>query len=1495
MLAISWLKIRDWNGSQWDAFEELCCQLAHSEPMPPGSRFIRKGTPDSGIECYWVLPKADEWGWQAKFYTDGFSASRWKQCDDSVKKALDGHPKLTKLFFCFPWRFPDPRRPDQVSSFQQWENRRTKWATWANERGMSVEFIAWSEHELLQRLSKTEHRGRFWFWFNSPAMDGEWFRRNVAAAVSLADERYSAYLHFELPLARHFDALARTPSFLADLEALGAKLSKTIKSLGSLDSSNVESGKPIDGIRKSLDEALEKINSFSLDVKLQIDFPGLTKALRATEELVRSALHEIWNKRQERAKAFEKERGRRLDHYEFDNDGFTEYRLRETSSCVREITKFCESQEAELANLPALMLVGDAGLGKTHLLCSVAEKQIAAEEPALLLLGQQFIDAEPWSQITTLLSVSCDRDAFLGALDAAGEAAGCRTLIMIDAINDGPGVRFWLKHLAGMLSHLQSFPHVGIALTIRTAYYESASLSKQRIVSVVHHGLAGKTHEATRHFFKHYGLAEPNFPMLEPEFDSPLFLKLICRALKAAGRSTMSPDLVGVSAIFSFVLDETNERLARKLDYPQSSEIVLRSVNRLAELMADSGGEFVPFEVAKSELENIYPVQEWSKSMLWHLIAEHMIVRSPGFAGRDEEMIRFTYQRFSDHLIVKSILTRTRKGDLAKLLQRDRVFGRRTGGDECYGDMAGWLEALAIQLPESYGLEVDELFPGSWDNEVLRRAFLTSLIWRKVGAFSAATETRIRELFDGNHLWELLDVLICVTARPDHPYNADWLDSILQPLKMADRDAWWSIYIFGKTDEDGNIRRLIEWAWAERNESTFSDGVVRLAAVTLTWFLTTSDRFVRDRATKALVSLLENKISILRGILKHFAGVKEPYLQERLFAVSYGCAMLTRQQGELRGLAQDVYDRVFAGGFPPPSLLLRDYARGIVERAVRLGIEIKHDPALIVPPYKSSWPNAPPSLDILGKRFKAANHDDRYWGLSRIFGSITADDFSRYVIYPSWWSGRRRKGKASQAPEALYKELLKGLPARSVTIIEYYAECLKEIETPPDYERNDPERKLERQRTVKEIEALLPRLLGPARARKFKRDIVPHFKTPKDKRPQKVFSDDLFRRLILRRILQLGLTCKRFNEFDRSVSPKGRDAHKPERIGKKYQWIVYDEFNARISDNFGLAETDAGVMDDDTWEDGTWTYRFRDLDPSFLLRCSPQDKRAVNEQGWWMPYEYDAWTSAATHLEWLQKSDDLPEPMDFLPVSGPNGAQWLVLNGFAKWRRKESVGDFRGKEVDTQEVHYIFRSYIVRKEHLASVLAWGKNQDWINDRLPSAASYSQHFQEHFWSPYFDYSIDEAWIDRVWEINDLPHPVVPTTSEFLSAGHDYDCSVDESFTISMPSRWLTRQMGLRMIGRYGDFVDAQDRVVAFDPSTREAGHSILLVDVGALREFLEREKLALFWTLLGEKNIYPPGMLDMRKWLGRLTILGIYAWDGQNISGSFRTEFLKGHG
>ncbi len=57
-MSINWGNLRPWDGSQHSAFEELCCQLAESEHVPPGSRFVRKGAPDAGVECFWTLPRA---------------------------------------------------------------------------------------------------------------------------------------------------------------------------------------------------------------------------------------------------------------------------------------------------------------------------------------------------------------------------------------------------------------------------------------------------------------------------------------------------------------------------------------------------------------------------------------------------------------------------------------------------------------------------------------------------------------------------------------------------------------------------------------------------------------------------------------------------------------------------------------------------------------------------------------------------------------------------------------------------------------------------------------------------------------------------------------------------------------------------------------------------------------------------------------------------------------------------------------------------------------------------------------------------------------------------------------------------------------------------------------------------------------------------------------------------------------------------------------------
>ena len=73
-MALDWKAIHPLNGSQGDAFEELCAQLARAE-TPTGAKFNRKGSPDAGVECFCVMPDRSEWGWQAKYF-DTFGSSQ---------------------------------------------------------------------------------------------------------------------------------------------------------------------------------------------------------------------------------------------------------------------------------------------------------------------------------------------------------------------------------------------------------------------------------------------------------------------------------------------------------------------------------------------------------------------------------------------------------------------------------------------------------------------------------------------------------------------------------------------------------------------------------------------------------------------------------------------------------------------------------------------------------------------------------------------------------------------------------------------------------------------------------------------------------------------------------------------------------------------------------------------------------------------------------------------------------------------------------------------------------------------------------------------------------------------------------------------------------------------------------------------------------------------------------------------------------------------------
>lgn len=157
-VAINWKNIRPINGGREKGFEELCAQLARAE-SPSGSRFKRKGAPDAGVECFTVLVDGSEWAWQAKYF-DGLGDSQWSQLDKSDTTALIKHPKLFKYHICAPLDRPDARKEKKKSAMEKWDESVLKWKGKAARKGMTVEFIYWGRHELLDCLAHPEHVGR---------------------------------------------------------------------------------------------------------------------------------------------------------------------------------------------------------------------------------------------------------------------------------------------------------------------------------------------------------------------------------------------------------------------------------------------------------------------------------------------------------------------------------------------------------------------------------------------------------------------------------------------------------------------------------------------------------------------------------------------------------------------------------------------------------------------------------------------------------------------------------------------------------------------------------------------------------------------------------------------------------------------------------------------------------------------------------------------------------------------------------------------------------------------------------------------------------------------------------------------------------------------------------------------------------------------------------------------------------------------------------------
>lgn len=687
-----------------------------------------------------------------------------------------------------------------------------------------------------------------------------------------------------------------------------------------------------------------------------------------------------------------------------------------------------EELNIALFNNPLLLIKGDAGCGKSHLLGDIANWKIKEGKPVILLLGQQFIASQSISQnIITLLDYRGTFSELLNGMNEIGKQINSRVLFMIDALNEGGGKKLWRNGLSGFIDEVASYPFISLVITVRSTYYNAVIpdqvQKKPELTQLTHQGFAGNEYAALRLFCEYYELEQPQFPILNPEFTNPLFLHLICQTAKSTPSKQIPLCFEGLTNIYIDHLEYIEKKLEEKREeYATHQGIVKEAIYELAyacyKKVDDKKLTYKEAETLFREKFNDF------RFLMNDLIAENVIVRNLYVDYRsgireEIETIYFAYERFGDFYMAEQLLKMySFEEEVRMAFKENNELGSLLDDYWKYG---GIIEAMASLLPEKFNLELFEVYDWVFEDPQRGQAghiieyVLNSLRWRQGKTIDDQKISNWLNSVGFKLNYDCLNRLIEMSALPAHPFNSDRLNKNLKPFSMADRDSFWQKFLLNYTGTDGGytfpFTRLIDWAWQPGVSTLVDAETARLTAQTLIWGLATTNIQLRDRTTKALINLLEEQLPVLIKLMIEFQNVSDLYIAERIYAVAYGCVLRTSQLSAVQELAQYVYNHNFENNTPPEHILLRDYAQNIVEFGIYKKLDLRVDISKLRPPYQSDMPTVFPTIEDIDGKYKIDYQDDtipkNYLKQNTILRSMTTEygrgtggygDFGRYVF-----------------------------------------------------------------------------------------------------------------------------------------------------------------------------------------------------------------------------------------------------------------------------------------------------------------------------------------------------------------------------------------------------------------------------------------------------------------------------------------------------------------
>lgn len=883
---------------------------------------------------------------------------------------------------------------------------------------------------------------------------------------------------------------------------------------------------------------------------------------------------------QENEKAIEFLRNNKAEENANENNNKI-YELLRINNNLYRIKEYVKSQ--------VIIVNGDGGTGKTHLLTKIANDLIYKDVPTIIFYGQTIYNFE--ENIKDIEKKMKIQDFFVEIAKVA-EQSNETGIIIFDAINEAR------QEQIDIIDYLiENIKGKNIKLVIS---YRNGDL-KQQVLSLLNnypnitlYGFSD-TVEAAVKFSEYYNIEIGE--ILESNFASnPLILKIFCEEYLNKGQEKGQRGYNTATFIFERYFIRISQSIINELRIVSNDGTIItgkifwnRIAKEIAQLMVKECRTYLFIQEFVTIVDNLN-LNISSSKIIEKLVVHKLIEANNMYIGNNERKItyKFSFQRQSDYLIARYLLNTKEENE-----SWDDFLNKQTT-IKMLEDNMSLIETLVEHIPIRTGKELFEFY----DDKKLygfNYSYLLGLRYRSKESFGENIHNKQKEILNyikSTNLIEedFFDWMITISSSmlvTYHPLNVvHYFSKLMSKLKNNIRDMYLKdfLYIDIIRTRINSISKIPYYA----DLSKFNYNLKRNFVQLFFWLLSVPDREIRDKSTKALTAFLASDLTLIDELIDIISNVDDQYIIERFICCVHSAHILNNDNSLLRKHYHKI-EKIFC---------LKQISNMRIRHYIMLLNHLCYDRNIVNTKKRFNNICKKPTLKIeyISKNdfYKLLNKTGKYNNVR--FSISHMGDFARYIVESRMRDFIYYDKKVYDAFKKEKQELICSLTTRQKYLYDKMLITSKQLEM---NERNMYEEVNYDINKILELsmnysnkwENLFNNSLG-----KRKKEKLNNLNTNIEKCKDREIPEQLYMTIILKKMFSLGYN-KKIEQYDKNKYSYDRHEHRIERIGKKYQWIAFFELLGECMINLQIKK--------DAWHD---YYDFIDIDIDTLQYINQPQK-----------------------------------------------------------------------------------------------------------------------------------------------------------------------------------------------------------------------------------------------------------------------------------------------